>query len=538
MGVLNMPIDASKVQWDAPAIDPAKVQWDAAPAPVPAVASSRQPGVFEKALGVVAGVPAAAYGLLEVPTTVATGALGQLVGVPVGIASTFGKGFGTPEATRIAEQRAARIARALTYQPQTPVGQTIVGGMAKASEVLPPIIGSNLGAAMSALAPAATQQAIQSAQKFLSPSEAKLARLSAQSYARGPQIDAIKEAQRMGIVLNPADVDPSSVGAKLSSAAAGVKGERAIERANVPKVNEIARNEMGLPAGTSLAGPKAFNDARAAIAEPYDRVKAIPEIAPNDASISALKELATDSALIGGETTAKAVNKLVASAVDTAGKGLSGEALLNNIRNLRTTAKRIYNNPSASPKQLSVADVNKKIATILEDMIDTSIADPTLLADFRNARRQMARIYGYEAATDFNTGVVSAPKLAKITAGDNALTGDIASLGQIAGNFPSAFKVGAEAPWYSMPRLSRSGAAGATGALIGSQFGGMTGAILGGAIGGGVGEFGSSLMARRIASPGYQAGLRVLDQRLPMNYLAAQRGYPASTVESQNALTP
>jgi hypothetical protein len=68
--------------------------------------------------------------------------------------------------------------------------------------------------------------------------------------------------------------------------------------------------------------------------------------------------------------------------------------------------------------------------------------------------------------------------------------------------------------------LSRSGPAGAGGALIGSQFG-LTGSILGGVLGGAVGDVGGALAARRLASPGYQAGLTLRDARIPVNQLAA-----------------
>jgi hypothetical protein len=56
--------------------------------------------------------------------------------------------------------------------------------------------------------------------------------------------------------------------------------------------------------------------------------------------------------------------------------------------------------------------------------------------------------------------------------------------------------------------------------LIGSQFG-LTGSIVGGLVGGGIGEFGGALAANRMASPGYQAGLKLQDFRIPTNQLAA-----------------
>ena len=207
---------------------------------------------------------------------------------------------------------------------------------------------------------------------------------------------------------------------------------------------------------------------------------------------------------------------------------MTGDELLNNVRTLRADAKKIYNNQNATPKQVAVADANLAIANQLESMIESNIFNPKLLDQFRDARQKMARTYAYEGATDFNTGMVDVSKLARITSKDNALTGDIASLGKIAGNFPDVFTSTAASKFYDLPRLSRSGLAGGGGALIGSQFG-LTGSIVGGLVGGGIGEFGGALAANRMASPSYQAGLKLQDFRIPTNQLAA-----ASTPIPQN----
>jgi hypothetical protein len=128
---------------------------------------------------------------------------------------------------------------------------------------------------------------------------------------------------------------------------------------------------------------------------------------------------------------------------------------------------------------------------------------------------------------------VDVSKLARITSKDNGLSGDIASLGRIAGNFPEVFSTGAASKFYELPRLSRSGLAGGTGALIGSNFG-LTGSIVGGLLGGGAGELAGAAAARRMASPGYQAGLNLRDMRIPVNQLAAA----AQPIPQNRAVVP
>jgi hypothetical protein len=356
-------------------------------------------------------------------------------------------------------------------------------------------------------------------------------RRSAESYAKAPQLDAAAEAQRLKIALNPTDVDPSVI-SRAYSAAAGPRGPEALALANKPRVTEIAKTELGLGPTTSLTS-EAYSTARANLAKPYDEVRKLPTMVADETALKNLNDLRKNDKLIGGEGVAKKVNKLVDDAVAKTQAGLTGAEVLENVRALRADAKKIYGNQNATPKQVAVADANLAIANQLESMIESNITNPKLLDQFRDARQKMARTYVYEGATDFNTGMVDVSKLARITAKDNALTGDIASLGKIAGNFPDVFTTTAASKFYDLPRLTRSGLGGATGALFGSPFG-VPGSIIGMAAGTALGEFGGGLAAKRMASPKYQAGLTLQDYRIPTNQLAAT----AAPIPQSQAVVP
>ena len=341
---------------------------------------------------------------------------------------------------------------------------------------------------------------------------------SLKDYARGPQLDAAADAQRLGIALNPVDIEPS-LGTKLTSMAAGPRGPEALANVNKNKVRNVALNELGLPPTTQLNSGAAFDQARAKLAAPYDEVRNLPVIVADDAALAALDRLRPDESLIGSGAYARNINAIIDDAQAKAGAGLNGEQLLNNVRTLRQRARKIYNNKNADLTALDVADTNLAVANALESMIESNISNPKLLGQFRDARQKMARTYAYEAATDFNTGMVDVKKLSRVTGKDNALTGDIASLGRIAGNFPGVFDAAPTPGALTAPRLSRSGAGGAAGALIGSQFG-LTGSILGGTLGSLGTEIVGAAAAKRMASPGYQAGLNLRDARIPVNQLA------------------
>lgn len=550
-----MPINANEVQWDAPAapvapvaINPNLVRWDDA-----AIPSQRQPApnLFQQlgrgaasladvtVGGVLPGVVEyGAYPFLRAAGQSPEQASTSARGMASAIDQPFGKAFGVTDTPEYQNESTRRIFEfvgqnfdkgADWISSKTGLPKQDVSNMMM---TLGPVVAKGVRKGIVDGVPAVadlTRNAVQQAEigvklPFDKQLQARRDRLSAESYERGPQIDAALDAQRLGIALNPVDIDPKSVGAKISTTIAGERGVAAIEKANIAKVNEIARKEMGIPDGTSLAGADAFNKARAAVAEPYGKIAQIPVIQADDAVRQSLNGLRQDKSLIGGEATAGAIDKLVDSALEKVDAGLTGKDFLANVSNLRASAKRIYKNPNASPKQIAIADANLAIANTLEGMIEKSIFDPRLVSDFRAARQQMARIYGYEAATDFNTGVVNPSKIARLTSSDNAITGDIASLGRIAGNYPSVFKSKVESAWQPLAsRLTRAGVGGTTGALAGYQMGGFTGSAIGTALGALGGDVASSMMAKRIASPGYQQGLSVRDFRMPItNQMAAQ----------------
>ena len=362
--------------------------------------------------------------------------------------------------------------------------------------------------------------------------QARRERLSAEDYARGPQIDAAREAQRLGIALSPEDIQPS-IGTRTISAIAGEQGARAITTVNKNQVRKVALNELGLPENTQFDSKQPFIDARIKVAEPYNQVRQLPTMKADADLLASLDKLRPDETVIGSERYAKGINRIIDDAAKKTTEGLTGAELLKNVQTLRRRAQKTYDNKSADLAALDVADTNLAIANVLESMMESNIFNPRLLSEFRQARQKMAKTYAYEGATDFNTGMIDVNKLSRITSKDNAMTGDIAALGKIAGNYPDAFAVKPSAGFADTPRIARASIGGATGAALGSQFG-YAGAAFGGLMGTLAGEGIGSLAASRIASPSYQAGLSLRDARIPVSQVATA----AQPIPQSQAIVP
>ena len=513
---------------------PAQVEAFAAQtfAPTPQPKKQEPSGI----LGPIRGAIEAGAGLV---TNVVTAPIVE--GAKIYGALTSGK-FGTPEGIRAGEEFGSQFQRNF-YQPRTEEGQRYLQNIGEAASKtgmqgvpLPMLADLSRGvSAATRAAPLSEQVSTAAKMPFDKQIQAKRERLSAESYAKAPELDAIAEAQRLKLVIDPRKIDPSSIAARGYSLAAGPRGPEAMVTANSPRVTEIAKNELGIDPTTSLTS-EAYKQARAKLAAPYDEVRKLPTMVADETTIKNLNDLRRNENLLGDKGAAKKVNKEIDKAIANMQQGLTGNDLLDSVRNLRAEAKQLYKNPSAKPKDIAAADANLAIANQLETMIESNITNPKLLEQFRDARQKMARTYAYEEATNFNTGKVDVTKLARITAKDNALTGDIASVGKIAGNFPEAFAPSAESKFFSVPRLTRAGVSGTAGALVGGALLGFDapGYILGTAAGSLLGDISGKAAAKRMASPKYQAGLTMQDYRIPTNQLAAS----AAPIPQSQAVVP
>jgi hypothetical protein len=456
-------------------------------------------------LDYIVGGPEAAF-------TLATGAAAVPVSSVAGILT--GKlGEGPNKAVQ------ERVMRSFTHQPQTQTARDILGTMGSAVSGLPPYVGT-MGAFRPAPAINALRNEAQMIREF-QPFPERAARLQqervTQSFQNAPLIESAQAAQRLGVAIPPAISNPTKAN-KIVAALTG-SPEARMARKNEPQWTEAAKKDMGLTPDTTL-DRAAFDKARSTpeITQPYEAVGSIAQLTPDEQTLSIIEGLRIP-ALIGGESSARAVSGLIDSTIQKLNAGLSGSEALTNIRNLRQSAQTVYNAQrkgitAPSPESISVADASMAIANQLEELAAQNLTGTQARA-FQKARTLLAKTYDYERATDFNTGRIDPTQLAKM-AEQKPLTGTASDIASVAANFPTIAEVKPGAGPI-LPTLARTGPGAAIGFGIGSAFGmPYIGSIVGG-IGGGVTN---ALMARRMMSPAYQAANAMPpDYRPPVNML-------------------
>jgi hypothetical protein len=321
------------------------------------------------------------------------------------------------------------------------------------------------------------------------------------SFENAAKIDAANLAVKHGIALNPAEANPTRANRLKASLAGAENLTENLSKINEPRFTQLALQDMNLPPNTVL-NAKAFEAALDQHSGPYNRIKEIPALAADDAVLSEIQSLRVDRPPIGGEASAKAVNKLVDEAVAKIRAGRSGAEVIADIRKLRRDANAVYNAQQKSgvpdPVKIARADANKKLADSLENLIEANVRDPNMLAELRAARAAMAKVYDYERATNFATNRIDPTVLAKMVEEGKPLSGIAADIGKIVAVYPDIAQQGKTGkPFWAPERLTRSTAAG----TIGLAIGGLPGAI-GGAV---TGNIASGMAGRRMASPSYQA---------------------------------
>lgn len=470
-------------------------------------------------------------GAVETGVTLTTGAVTAPVVEASKIYGALTSGqFGTPEGLQAGERAGQRMAQQIQYQPRTQTGQEYTADVANAlartglqGVPLNVLADFQRGAMPAAQAGIGYARGAQAARTTRLAEEA-----SAKDWARASQIDAAQAAQRLGVAINPAEANPN-VKTKMLVGATGeaLVNAKAVKQ-NLPKWNEIARQDLGLPENTPLT-PEAFEKARAAHSAPYDAIRKMGTLEASDDVLTQLDKLRLDPLSTSSPDKAAKVNAVVDRTMGQIASGLTGDNVVGQIRGFRKDATRVLQNPNASPIDIDIAETNLGIANALENLIEGNIANPKMLDDFRAARTALAKTYDWERATGVTTKQVDPAVIAKLAEKGKPLTGKLADVANVAGNFPEAASLNVPREPLLYQRLRRGGVGGTAGFALG-------GGPVGAAVGAGITSLGGEVLANMLARPGVQNRLAMPpDRRIPLPTTPVE---PMAPIPQSRAVVP
>ncbi len=473
----------------------------------------------QKVMGALETVPALVTGAVTAPIVEGAKVYGAL---------TSGQ-FGTQAGIRAGEQSGRKMQERF-YQPRTEAGQQYLGdiGNALASTGLQGVPMNVLGDLQRGIAPATRAVTDLAGAKVAQRAEAAAQQASAKDWARAPQIEAAQAAQRLGVAVNPAEANPNVKTKLLVNATGEALVNAKAAKANAPKWNELARQDLGLPENTPLTA-EAFEKARSAHSAPYDTIRKIGVMQASDDVLGELGGLKLDPLSTSSPEKAAKVNAVVDRVIGQVENGLSGDNVVGQIRGFRKDANQVLKNPNASPIDIDVAETNLSIANALENLVENNISNPKALSDFRKARTAIAKTYDWERATGVTTKQVDPLQVAKLAEKGKPLTGVLADVANVAGNFPDIANLNLPKEPLLYQRLRRGGFGGTAGFVLG-------GGPMGAAIGAGLTSLGGEATANMLARPGVQNRLAIpADRRIALPTTPVE---PMAPIPQNRAVVP
>lgn len=474
-----------------------------------------------------------AVGALEVPFNTIANIPSNVIAPFAAVAGEYLGGINTPEG----KARGARYATNVSKFQLTPQTQTAKDVFNYAGEKLQGVDFSAIpfaqGATTAAFAPAAARQASNIARtegsylknavdqipSVKASSEARVA----ESYARGPQIDATNLAQKYGISLDPAASNPSMRNRVRTGLIGSADLDNRLSENNRPKWANIVKKDLGLGDDVSLTDPKIYDNVRARddIAGPYETVRNIKQVIVDTDALKKLDKLRAKELYVD-EGQAAQVGTYLDNLKTELLKGGDGTKLLDTIRLMRQQASDVFRAVGPlDPNAKAMADAKIGAAKVLESLIDNNLPNAKAREAFVNARTKMAQTYDMESATNFGTGQIDPNVFAKLVAKGEPVTGVVADIGKIASNFPEIAALSAGDKRF-LPAFTRAGPGGALGGLVGLSAG-PAGVPFGIAAGAGISEIIRRVAANKMMSPEFQSSRAVPKDYRPQQPVNALR---------------
>lgn len=398
---------------------------------VPATALGDIETGYRMAQGAVQAIPAGLAGIAQGAYNVGAEALGGKPGMPADKRIEQVQSYGAQPLTQVAKQNmqtiggfvqpmveAARSPGTRLAEAGYPTLGTIVGAAPEAAMImLAPEARGAIGAVArgggraAAGAVARIPGVTQVAERIASSGEAKAA---AENLERLPENTRIERLKRGGYFQTPTKGGGGFRGRAAEGFAGQLQTEYAVSRRNSVVHNRTAAKDIGLAEGQPLTD-EAIEAQKQKAGAIYDQVrntsKETGRVKFEDqftADMEKVRERTETEALDFPDDVNDAIEKEIGkfSRADA-----DSSSILSKVKKLRERASA---NMRGDADKFELGIAQKKIATAMEDQLERHLeqTNPTLIQQFRDARKQFAKIYSVEDALTPN-GNISPAVLAR-----------------------------------------------------------------------------------------------------------------------------
>ena len=247
---------------------------------------------------------------------------------------------------------------------------------------------------------------------------------------------AIDAARQSGYVIPPTQAKPSLLNRTLEGFSGKITTAQNASARNQEVTNRLSAEALGLAGDTKLT-PDVLNGIRKQAGQAFEALRGTGTVQADQTYDQALNAIVAKYKGAAGGFPGLAKPE-VESLITTLRQPIfPSDAAVDAVRVLREKADAAY---GAGDKGLGKAI--KEAATALEDQLErhlTATGQPaSVLAEFRDARKLIAKTYTVEKALNKETGTVSAQKLAGELNKGKPLSGELEQAARFAARFPKA----------------------------------------------------------------------------------------------------
>jgi hypothetical protein len=266
---------------------------------------------------------------------------------------------------------------------------------------------------------------------------------SAAAAVRGPGVPAtitraVEQAREAGFVIPPTQGNPTLKNRALEGFAGKLTTAQQASAKNQPVTNQFAMKAIGADDLT----PESLQIVRDKANSAYDALAQVGTFQADDAFRQALGKAGSRQSQLKADFP-ELVNKEIETLLESMGSRpeFGAQSSIEAIKRLRFDGSA--NKVAQDPGKKALGQAQMKIAGALEDLIDRNLQKTgaqDLLAGYRDARKTLAMVYDVEKALNPTTGNIDAAKLAARVKQGKSMSGELRTIADFAGAFPTAAK--------------------------------------------------------------------------------------------------
>lgn len=297
----------------------------------------------------------------------------------------------------------------------------------------------------------------------------KLQNLSLAQTQKAPLQQTIQEGVDAGFVFPPSAINPTLLNNVRDSIGGKIATAQTASNRNALAADALARKAVGLAPDEPLTSQAMKQIRESAFKTGYEPIAQVGPMPTDGAFVKALDDIA--SKFTGPSQSFPGAIKSEVPELVNAFKvqGFDAGQALQATKVLREQASDAFRAGDSAMGQ-----ARRKIADELENQIERNLtaagaSGSSVLQNFREARKLMAKSHTVEDAIVEGSGSVNPAEFAKALKNGVPLEGDLLTIAKIANNFPKAMQPAKQVQGPAISKLNAAGSAGfgAAGALLG-----------------------------------------------------------------------